>query len=792
MLVSSGVFVVKSVRAKLLVVLALLSLPLLIVSLIQLKYYRESLSEQEVRVARAKLNATTAFLETWLRDNSPQLSDSPNEALQRLQEQLRDYFLLDQEAAVTIYDDQGAIVADNGRHKAATLYQPNFSPDLEHLNWSDNVTRATVAQKLAVSGWSVAIGVPSARMISATGGGQLLMVTATWAFALIASTLLAIWAVGRYTNPVRRLAASVSTFGEGNFQERADVETADEVGILAQGFNVMAGQLESRFEELQTQRAFIEEVIDSLPLGLAVLDDQLKVRRVNPTFARFVRNEPSSLRGQQLYEAAGGLSILEDVIEEVQRTRKPFVEYGLALELAPRQGAHEGQEENGDRSHFWDLTLWPITAREAGPGELILILSEVSKRVRAERLATAAFAAERARAAELESLINQMNEGVVIVDRQGRYRVNPAAAEIIGRKRSEFRDGINALLLDIAFRNPEGEKLLVEHTPISRALEQGEHVSGEKLNISRSDGEARVLSVSATPLIGEGDRRDGAVALLRDITDEVRQHNELVASYDRLREHDRLKSAFVATVSHEFRTPLNVIIGICQLLARDTQLPLASLQAEAIGRMERNARSLLELVNALLEYSRLESGRAAVQLDRVAVSEVVGSIVREHLAAAQSKGIILSAEIAPEVGYVITDRRKLTQVISNLVNNAIKFTSAGAVTIRAALVDENHWSLEVRDTGIGITPEALSFVFDEFRQADDTLARAYGGTGLGLAITRKTVELLEGTIIVESRPNEGSCFHVTWPCVAKVRTGTGSLVNSGLGQVAALLQRQAV
>ncbi|MEJ7710881.1 MAG: histidine kinase dimerization/phospho-acceptor domain-containing protein [Pyrinomonadaceae bacterium] len=264
------------------------------------------------------------------------------------------------------------------------------------------------------------------------------------------------------------------------------------------------------------------------------------------------------------------------------------------------------------------------------------------------------------------------------------------------------------------FAIPKAKSFLLRKRRFSRALEKGEHVSGEQLKISRLDGNVRVLSVSATPLIGESDRRDGAVALFRDITEEVRHHEELVESYDRLREHDRLKSAFLATVSHEFRTPLNVIIGLCQLLERDTQLPLASLQTEAVDRMERNARTLLELVNALLEYSRLESGRAAVQLESVSVAEVIGEVVQEHMEAAKVKGLTLSAEVSPKLGSVITDHQKLMQVISNLVNNAIKFTSVGSVTISAGLIDESHWYLEVQDTGIGITREALGYVFDGF------------------------------------------------------------------------------
>jgi PAS domain S-box-containing protein len=573
---------------------------------------------------------------------------------------------------------------------------------------------------------------------------------------------------------LRELASTASTLGEGQLHERVLVETDDEVGALAQNFNVMASQLEAKFNELQTQGAFIEEVLDGLPLGLAVLDERLIVRRANSTFAHSVNRDTGSLSGRGLYEAAAGMAVLSDIVEDVRRTRKPFVTYGLPLNLVARKPEEANEVEAGS---FWDVTIWPTSARSAGRGDLILIISEVSKRVRAEKLATSAFASERTRAAELEGIINQMNEGVIIVNRQGRYRVNPAGAKIIGRTPEQFRDGAEALIADMAFRDLEGHALTVEEHPLWRALEQREHLSGEPLEIVQADGDRRVVAMSATPLMGEGGRPEGAVAVFRDITEEVKQHGELVAAYDRLREHDRLKSAFVSNISHELRTPLNVVIGLCQLLGRDKQSPLSPLQTEAVTRMERNARSLLELVNDLLDYSRLEAGRAALHLESIDVDETVQGIVSDYANETREKRIELRAEISPELGHVLTDKHKLQQVLSNLIGNAVKFTTAGSVVVSARPLDGDRWCLEVSDTGIGISSDALTYIFDEFRQVDDRLARSYGGTGLGLAITRKIVELLEGEISVESEPDAGSRFRIVWPRRIRQRTGTGSLVE---------------
>jgi PAS domain-containing protein len=281
------------------------------------------------------------------------------------------------------------------------------------------------------------------------------------------------------------LTDAASHFGEGHLAERAVIETQDEVGTLAGTFNRMAESLESRFDELQRQSAFIKEVLDNLPLGVAVLDDRLLVRTANRKFKESVGRSGDALRGRGLYESAAGLAKLSEIIEDVRRTRQTFVTYGLTLELvAPPSGALTDEHAK----KFWDVIIYPthggdgVTER----GDLLLILNEVSDRVRAESLATIAFAAERARGAELSSVINQMNDGVVIVDRKGLYRINPMAAKILGRDPGGFRDGVEALIEDFDLHDIGGRKLAPEETPLRRALDKGERIAGENLKIYRA------------------------------------------------------------------------------------------------------------------------------------------------------------------------------------------------------------------------------------------------------------------------------------------------------------------
>src|SRR5947209_11103387 len=398
------------VRTKLLLMLGALSLPLLLVGLYQLRGYQQSLTDRSAAVARVEAEGEAAALESWV-ESHPQLAADPRSLSApdagELYARLTRRALRGTQAAVAVYDAEGRTVLPM---QGAGVLAPDKLPEkVGAVGWADGAGGVTGVARAEPSGWSVAVGVPAPD--GSPAGRSILLLAAAWGLTLAASCVLAVWAVGRFTKPLQSLAASASTLGEGNLHERARVETDDEVGSLASSFNTMAESLEAKFEAVARQSAFIGEVLDSLPLGVVVLDAKLVVRKVNAAFARMTGRAASDLTGHGVYEAAAGLAALSEVLEGVRRTRRAFVNYGVPLELA----AHAGGERR-DEQKFWDVIAWPVTEQSEGRGDLILILSEVSKRVRAERLATAAFAAEKSRAAELASVINQMVEGVVIVD----------------------------------------------------------------------------------------------------------------------------------------------------------------------------------------------------------------------------------------------------------------------------------------------------------------------------------------------------------------------------------------
>ncbi len=257
------------------------------------------------------------------------------------------------------------------------------------------------------------------------------------------------------------------------------------------------------------------------------------------------------------------------------------------------------------------------------------------------------------------------------------------------------------------------------------------------------------------------------------------QNVRLEESFTRLQELDQLKSNFLATVSHELRTPLTSIIGYAEMLIEGLAGPLTSEQLEYMRTIMDKGESLLALISSILDLTRIEAGKLRIQAEAFDLEAIVANAISSVLPQANRRGLIVSAEVAPELPAPILDREKITQCVVNLLANAVKFTPAGGrITVRADRAPRTparfsgrfdspdaYFALSVTDSGIGIPPEQLLRIFDSFYQVDGSATREYGGTGLGLAIVRSYVEAHGGEITVESKPGDGSRFQMILPRV---------------------------
>jgi signal transduction histidine kinase len=259
------------------------------------------------------------------------------------------------------------------------------------------------------------------------------------------------------------------------------------------------------------------------------------------------------------------------------------------------------------------------------------------------------------------------------------------------------------------------------------------------------------------------------------------------AETERLRaeEADKAKSQFLANMSHELRTPLNAIIGYDEAMLGGMAGTFSDQQTRLLGNIQLNSRRLLTLINDILDLSKVEAGALEVYNMPISPRKVITESVESLRALAQQKGIALEAtftEGVPEV--ILADSKKVQQILVNLIGNAIKFTSQGGVYVDVDIVDKPNWKFSVRDTGIGIPEDALGYIFDPFRQVDNTDTRMHKGTGLGLSIVKKLVESMNGTISVTSAVGSGTTFTVTMPRVNIPEAVTGAVTETVTGAVA--------
>ena len=532
-------------------------------------------------------------------------------------------------------------------------------------------------------------------------------------------------------------------------------------------------------DSLRESERFTRATIDALSAHLCVLDAQGVILATNKAWRDFTAANPPVPANCDC--GANYLAVCDSVTGADRPAAHAFADglravlHGTAESFELEYSCHSPAEQ---RWFLARVTRFADTS--SGPLRTVVVHENISARKRAENaLRTAQADLERlvhARTAALESanaLLDQTGQLARVGGWEHDLRTGAVNWTLAVRQIHEVDDTYQ----------PTPASLIDFYEPAVRPR------VAAALQALRTDGtpfdlELPFASARATPLwlrtTGQAYRDNGVIVriggVIQDITtrrraeDALRQQRdqleqllaERTAANARLRELDRLKSEFLSTMSHELRTPLNSIVGFTGILLKGLAGPLNPEQHKQLTLVQSSSRHLLALINDLLDLSRIESGRIELQRESFDFAEVVAEVAAFLQPVVAQKPVALRHDCAPAALPLVGDRRRSLQVLLNLATNAVKFTEHGEVAL-AARLEAGRIAVTVRDTGIGIRPDQMPHLFEAFRQLDASARRHYEGTGLGLHLSRKLLELLGGTIAVESAPGVGSTFTFTLP-----------------------------
>jgi signal transduction histidine kinase len=367
------------------------------------------------------------------------------------------------------------------------------------------------------------------------------------------------------------------------------------------------------------------------------------------------------------------------------------------------------------------------------------------------------------------------------------YDYESALAELTVGIASVGNAAYDCVFLDYCLPDRDGLTLVKQlrkrgvKVPLIVLTSQGdERIAVELMKAGASDylSKSRVSSETLALVLRNAIRVYQAEIKTEMATQQLRQTNELLTRNNqeleaqrqqiqrqniKLIEASQLKTKFLATISHELRTPMSSIIGFSQFLLRPKYGDLTPSQRDMVRRILENGKHLLTLLNEVLDFSKLEGGELSLRLQIVNLSMIINSVVTELSSLAQAKKLQLQVSNNLQNSMIYNDPLRIRQILMNLISNAIKFTNQGIISIEVKEVNSTIIAITVTDTGIGIKAEDLENIFEVFHQVDQTTTRPYSGTGLGLAIVNSLVSMMGGKISVDSQVNQGSAFRVELP-----------------------------
>lgn len=589
----------------------------------------------------------------------------------------------------------------------------------------------------------------------------LLLVAATWPL------LCAVFLYRSLARPLGQLKDGVAAITRGDLNYRLSSQPPGELGRLASAFNKMIDVRQKAEEMARVTEAQLKELLENLQMVVVSLDSNGAVTYCNEYLFKITGRRRHEVLGKNWFD------LFVPDPDPVKQVFRSMIDTGTVIAqfrnaIFTRSGEHR-------------MVNWYNSIDRNQQGDILGITS-IGSDITDQHLAEQALELSRN---TLRSLVDSNPEALLLIDSRGTIiTANSAFASRFNKLPNQVV-GINLFSLfddsELAdSRRTKLEQALASGKPLKfddrrglRAFEN--HV----YPVRGTDGtveQVSILSIDVTDREQAAEELTQANELLRRSNEQLEErvvertaeltdlNQELAQARDAAESANRSKSAFLANMSHEIRTPMNAILGLIHLAL---QTDLQPKQREYLDTISNSAQSLLEILNDILDFSRIEAGKLQMETTSFSLEGVVSRAVGLLSLRARSKGLRLIHTIAPEVpDSLVGDPLRLEQVLVNLLGNAVKFTEVGSITLHIRTLgqaekDQVQLELSVEDTGIGMDPLVLANLFKPFCQGDPSTTRTHGGTGLGLTICHHLVEMMGGTIVVKSSPGAGSRFSFT-------------------------------
>lgn len=424
--------------------------------------------------------------------------------------------------------------------------------------------------------------------------------------------------------------------------------------------------------------------------------------------------------------------------------RERVLQEGGSFDHEKNHLTQEYRFRRADGSYIWVSDIYAAMLDDAGQiiawqGIMVDITAHIEAREAISRLASIVEASDDA------IFSRNLTDGIITY-------WNPAAERLYGYTAQEaIGQPISMLFVD------KPHRLITSPAPF--ASEPSRHFETRH---KRKDGQIVDVAVTLFPVRDAEGNVTAISNITRDITDRIIAEQELRSALEAAEAGVRAKGLFLAMMSHELRTPLQAVLGYADFLLSQRSGALSAGQREDIGFIHQGASRMVYLIEQLLDLSRMEAGRLDLKREPVDVRRVIEMVRQDVAPQAEAKGLTLTLALPGRLPRAVGDAERVRQIVLNLAGNAVKFTETGEIQITARA--RKGWlEIAVRDTGVGIAPDDLEQIFEEFRQVDGKLSRRQGGAGLGLAIARRLAEQMGGTIAVQSAPGQGSTFTLRLP-----------------------------